>query len=123
MLVNTYTAYPAIDAHFFPSEIKVEEGTRSRLICSINKGETNFKIAWFKNDKPLGISMHSLSSFGEHLQKSTENKHRFSIQHQEDSSTILFRNVLLADSGKYTCLATNRCGTDNKTTQLIVNCE
>ncbi|RWS09901.1 Down syndrome cell adhesion molecule-like protein Dscam2, partial [Dinothrombium tinctorium] len=119
---------PAIDGHFFPKSIEVEEGTRARLICSINKGDPNFKITWFKNDKPLGVSLVSLSSSSssllssyKHLPKSSENKHRFTIQHQEDSSTILFRNVLLSDGGKYTCLASNQFGSDNKTTRLVVN--
>lgn len=122
---------PVIDGHFFPESIVFEEGTRARLMCSINKGDPPILISWFKDGKPLAAPAASSSattlvapSFFHVPAKRQPGPQHYVIQTQEDfSSTVIFRSVLQTDRGQYSCVASNSAGTANKTTEFVVHCK
>ncbi|XP_022669215.1 Down syndrome cell adhesion molecule-like protein Dscam2 isoform X3 [Varroa destructor] len=94
---------PQIDDHFFPDIIKVEEGTRSRLMCSVSKGDPPLRFRWLKN----GLQMRN-------------NADR-QIESNEDSSIIKFQRVKFSDKGMYTCFVSNDAASVSRTVELIVS--
>lgn len=96
---------PVIDDHFFPETITVDEGSRSRLLCSVSKGDGPLRFQWFKDGRPLTSVPDG------------------SVQYSDDSAMIKFRKMRFRDRGQYTCFATNDATSDNRTTDVIVNAE
>ncbi|KAG0421740.1 hypothetical protein HPB47_002400, partial [Ixodes persulcatus] len=94
---------PVIDDHFFPDVIKVEEGTRSRLMCSVSKGDPPLRFRWLKNGLTIG-------SHGDR-----------SIEATDDSSIIKFARVRFVDRGSYVCFVSNDAASVNRTVQLVVH--
>lgn len=94
-----------IDDHFFPETITVDEGSRSRLLCSVSKGDGPLRFQWFKDGRPLTSVPDG------------------SVQYSDDSAMIKFRKMRFRDRGQYTCFATNDAAADNRTTDVIVNGE
>ncbi|KAH9373256.1 hypothetical protein HPB48_005001 [Haemaphysalis longicornis] len=94
---------PVIDDHFFPETITVDEGSRSRLLCSVSKGDGPLRFQWFKDGRPLTSVPDG------------------SVQYSDDSAMIKFRKMRFRDRGQYTCFATNDAAADNRTTDVIVN--
>lgn len=94
---------PVIDDHFFPETITVDEGSRSRLLCSVSKGDGPLRFQWFKDGRQLSSIPDG------------------SVQYSDDSAMIKFRKVRFRDHGKYTCYATNDAAGDNRTTDVVVN--
>ncbi|KAG0444598.1 hypothetical protein HPB47_013612 [Ixodes persulcatus] len=94
---------PVIDDHFFPETITVDEGSRSRLLCSVSKGDGPLRFQWFKDGQLLSSVPDG------------------SVQYSDDSAMIKFRKVRFRDRGKYTCFATNDAAGDNRTTDVVVN--
>jgi len=88
----------------------VEEGTKVNLMCFINKGDSDLHLVWLKDDLPLRNSDKGGST-------------SISIEQTKDSSSILFKSVLITDRGEYTCKATNKFGSDVRITTLIVHGE
>lgn len=98
-----FTVPPVIDDHFFPETITVDEGSRSRLLCSVSKGDGPLRFQWFKDGRQLSSIPDG------------------SVQYSDDSAMIKFRKVRFRDHGKYTCYATNDAAGDNRTTDVVVN--
>ncbi|KAH9373260.1 hypothetical protein HPB48_005005 [Haemaphysalis longicornis] len=94
---------PVIDDHFFPDVIKVEEGTRSRLMCSVSKGDPPLRFRWLKNGLSIG-------SHGERA-----------IETTDDSSIIKFGRVRFVDRGRYVCFVSNDAASVNRTVELVVH--
>ncbi|KAH8026603.1 hypothetical protein HPB51_022309 [Rhipicephalus microplus] len=94
---------PTIDEHFFPNVVKVEEGSRSRLMCSVSKGDPPLRFRWLKNG--LRISSH-----GERV-----------IETTDDSSIIKIGRVRFADHGEYTCFVSNDAASVNRSVELVVH--
>ncbi|KAH7969810.1 hypothetical protein HPB52_021990 [Rhipicephalus sanguineus] len=94
---------PTIDEHFFPDVVKVEEGSRSRLMCSVSKGDPPLRFRWLKNG--LRISSH-----GERV-----------IETTDDSSIIKIGRVRFADHGEYTCFVSNDAASVNRSVELVVH--
>ncbi|XP_075742812.1 cell adhesion molecule Dscam1-like [Rhipicephalus microplus] len=94
---------PTIDEHFFPDVVKVEEGSRSRLMCSVSKGDPPLRFRWLKNG--LRISSH-----GERV-----------IETTDDSSIIKIGRVRFADHGEYTCFVSNDASSVNRSVELVVH--
>ncbi|KAK8756136.1 hypothetical protein V5799_001156 [Amblyomma americanum] len=94
---------PVIDDHFFPESITVDEGSRSRLLCSVSKGDGPLRFQWFKDGRPLSSVPDG------------------SVQYSDDSAMIKFRKMRFRDRGQYTCFATNDAASDNRTTDVVVN--
>ncbi|CAC5396287.1 NRCAM [Mytilus coruscus] len=80
-----------------PGKVKVAEGNSVTLKCEHN-GKPDPALKWMKNNvQPL-------------------NTDRYEFTH----NTVLIKDVLKKDNGKYTCISSNRFGSDNKTGELIV---
>ncbi|XP_050040863.3 cell adhesion molecule Dscam1-like isoform X1 [Dermacentor andersoni] len=94
---------PTIDEHFFPDVVKVEEGSRSRLMCSVSKGDPPLRFRWLKNGLRIG-------SHGERV-----------IETTDDSSIIKIGRVRFADHGEYTCFVSNDASSVNRSVELVVH--
>ncbi|CAN7939532.1 unnamed protein product [Ixodes hexagonus] len=94
---------PIIDDHFFPEIISVDEGSRSRLLCSVSKGDGPLRFRWLKDGQLLTSVPDG------------------SVQHSDDSAMIKFRKVRFSDRGKYTCFVNNDAAGDNRTADVVVN--
>ncbi|XP_067139876.1 cell adhesion molecule DSCAML1-like [Centruroides vittatus] len=85
------------------SESNLKESQRYIAMCGVNEGDPPFNFQWSKNGKPLTESSHLI------------------VQRQDFSSSLIIASVKSADSGNYTCLVTNRVGSDSLTTKLLVS--
>ncbi|XP_064480699.1 cell adhesion molecule Dscam2-like isoform X2 [Ornithodoros turicata] len=94
---------PMIDDHFFPDVIKVEEGTRSRLMCSVSKGDPPLRFRWIKN----GLNINTRGDR--------------TIEANDDSSIIKFARVRFSDKGRYVCFVSNDAASVNRTVELVVH--
>ncbi|KAL1468592.1 hypothetical protein MTO96_041392, partial [Rhipicephalus appendiculatus] len=94
-----------IDDPFFSHVVRVEEGSRLRLMCSVSKGDPPLRFRWTKNG--LGISSH-----GERV-----------IETTDDSSIIKIARVVFADHGEYTCFVPNDAASVNRSLELVVHGE
>ncbi|XP_067140010.1 cell adhesion molecule Dscam2-like isoform X1 [Centruroides vittatus] len=85
------------------SENNLREGERYMAFCSVSIGDPPLKFQWSKNGKPLTESSHLV------------------IRHQDDFSTsLIIAAVKGEDNGNYTCVVSNRFGSDSHTTKLLV---
>ncbi|XP_023228379.1 Down syndrome cell adhesion molecule-like protein Dscam2 [Centruroides sculpturatus] len=86
------------------SENSLKEGQRYIATCGISEGDPPLTFQWSKNGKPLTESSHLV------------------IHRQGDFSTsLIIASVKGADSGNYTCVVTNKVGSDNLMTKLLVS--
>ncbi|XP_074601526.1 cell adhesion molecule Dscam1-like isoform X2 [Brevipalpus obovatus] len=99
---------PSIDKVFLPETRVVEEGTKVNLMCFINKGDSDLHLTWLKDGQPLRTPDKGGSN-------------SVSIEQTKDSSSVLFKSVLMTDRGEYSCKASNKFGSDIRITVLIVH--
>ncbi|XP_076334951.1 cell adhesion molecule Dscam1-like isoform X12 [Tachypleus tridentatus] len=93
---------PKLHSFAFPKE--VELGGRVQVLCNLNKGTLPVIFAWKKDGQSISV--------GERFQVGSLN---------DISSLLLIRNITPMDIGNYTCLATNRIGTDTYTAKLLTS--
>ncbi|XP_067138853.1 cell adhesion molecule Dscam1-like [Centruroides vittatus] len=93
---------PVIEPFAFPEA--VEEGSRSKVLCSVTKGDPPITIQWLKEGKPLphdlGVTETILDEF---------------------SKALIFPRVDLRHRGNYTCTAVNSAATATLTASMIVH--
>lgn len=94
---------PVIDPHFFRESNTVDEGSRTKLVCIVTRGDPPLRFHWLKNGLPF--LAHGDTT----------------VQTTEDSSIVTFKKISSGDRGLYTCVATNVASSANMTMQLIVN--
>ncbi|GIY37524.1 down syndrome cell adhesion molecule-like protein Dscam2 [Caerostris extrusa] len=94
---------PVIDKHYFRDSSTVDEGSRTKLVCIVSKGDPPLRFHWLKNGLPFPVH-------GD-----------VAVQTTEDSSIVTFKKVTSADRGLYSCVAANVASSANMTTHLIVN--
>ncbi|KFM81636.1 Down syndrome cell adhesion molecule-like protein Dscam2, partial [Stegodyphus mimosarum] len=94
---------PVIEPHFFRESVTVDEGSRTKLMCVVTKGDQPLRFHWLKNGLPF--LAHGDTT----------------VQTFEDSSIVTFKKVASGDRGHYTCVAANMAASTNLTMQLIVN--
>ncbi|XP_054712904.1 cell adhesion molecule Dscam2-like [Uloborus diversus] len=99
----TVVVSPVIESHFFRESVTVDEGSRTKLMCVVTKGDPPLRFHWLKNSLPF-------LAHGE-----------TTVQTFEDSSIVTFKKVASGDRGHYTCVASNMASSTNLTMQLIVN--
>ncbi|KAH7969635.1 hypothetical protein HPB52_020610 [Rhipicephalus sanguineus] len=100
-----YAVAPTIDEHFFPDVVKVEEGSRSRLMYPVSNGDPQLRFRWLKNG--LRISYHAQRV----------------IETPDDSSIIKIGRVRLADHSQFTCLVSNDAASVNRSVERVVHGE
>lgn len=93
---------PVIEPFGFPEA--VEEGSRSKVLCSVTKGDPPITIQWLKEGKPLphdlGVTETILDEF---------------------SKALIFPRVDLRHRGNYTCTAVNSAATATLTATMVVH--
>ena len=94
---------PVIDSHFFRETAMADEGSRTKLMCVVTKGDPPLRFHWLKNGLPF--LAHGDTT----------------VQIFEDSSIVTFKRIASGDRGHYTCIVSNRASSSNLTMQLIVN--
>ncbi|XP_042909125.1 cell adhesion molecule Dscam1 isoform X2 [Parasteatoda tepidariorum] len=94
---------PVIESHFFPESVTVDEGSRTKLMCVVTKGDPPLRFQWLKNGLPfLAHGDTTAQTF-------------------DDSSIVTFKKVSSSDRGHYTCVVSNVASSTNLTMQLVVN--
>lgn len=78
-----------------------KQGSTVRLQCTI-KGSPELHTTWFFNE-------HELSSGG-----------RYGISLKDDLATLEIKDVMLGDSGNYTCEVLNESGCESCSTKVAV---
>ncbi|UYV61704.1 hypothetical protein LAZ67_1006046 [Cordylochernes scorpioides] len=90
---------PVIEPFQFPDVL--EEGSRSKVLCSVTKGDPPITIRWSKDGGPLdpelGATEATLDEF---------------------SRALIFPRVELRHRGNYTCSANNRAATASFTAAM-----
>ncbi|KAG8200003.1 hypothetical protein JTE90_006241 [Oedothorax gibbosus] len=94
---------PVIEATMIPELLYAQEGTKTKVMCSVTQGDPPVQISWRKNGKPLPMEKD------------------LSVQNLEDSSILVFKRTASRHSGNYSCFASNAAAIVNRTTQIIVN--
>ncbi|XP_022235066.1 Down syndrome cell adhesion molecule-like protein Dscam2 [Limulus polyphemus] len=92
---------PVIEPFIIPTGL--EEGSRSKILCSVTKGDTPIRISWLKDEKPipsyLEVNEAAIDDF---------------------STFLTFPRLLLKHTGNYTCVAENKAGSTNYTAPMII---
>lgn len=78
-----------------------KQGISARLQCTV-KGSPELRVHWFLNDREL--------SDGE----------KYKISFKNGIATLEILNLLVTDSGSYTCEVSNDAGSENCNTQIAV---
>ncbi|XP_015787557.1 Down syndrome cell adhesion molecule homolog [Tetranychus urticae] len=100
---NSIASAPVIDPFNFSRYL--EEGSRSKILCTVIKGDPPFTIKWLKDGKPLldssedGVSTIALDDY---------------------SVALVFSRVKLNNRGNYTCLVSNGVASTNHTAPAFV---
>lgn len=92
---------PVIDPFEFPRAL--EEGDRSKILCTVMKGDPPFVIRWFKDGQLM------------------EDKSSNVVILDDYSVALIFSKVTLADRGNYTCIANNAVASANHTSIAVVH--
>ncbi len=80
------------------------EGTKFRILCSIQKGSTPLFFQWSKNNQIL-ISRPEVN---------------YKIETSDELSILSIASVHRSDSGNYSCFVRNAFGTDSQSVVLNV---
>lgn len=97
-----FSAPPVIEPFAFPEVI--EEGARSKILCSVTKGDSPITIQWLKDGKPLAADLDV-----------TEN------ELDEFSKVLFFPRVELRHRGNYTCIARNSAASASYTAAMVIH--
>ncbi|XP_067123055.1 cell adhesion molecule Dscam1-like [Centruroides vittatus] len=92
---------PVIDPFSFPRNL--QEGMRSRLVCTVIQGDPPFVIHWRKDRRPIepGLGV--------------------GIRNDDFSSDLTFASVSPRHNGNYTCIVSNAAASVSHTATLIVD--
>lgn len=83
-------------------QIELVENISYILQCNALSGTNQLDFAWLKDNVPLSDSA------------------QFKVDKYKTLSTLSFKELKRTHSGRYTCRATNRDGTDSVSSQLLV---
>lgn len=92
---------PVIDPFLFPKNL--QEGMRSRLVCTVIQGDPPFVINWKKDGQPIEPGLGVI------------------IRNDEFSSDLTFSSVSPRHNGNYTCIVSNAAASVSHTAVLIVD--
>lgn len=92
---------PVIDPFTFPKNL--QEGMRSRLVCTVIQGDPPFAINWKKDDRPIEPGLGVI------------------IRNDEFSSDLTFSSVTPRHNGNYTCIVSNAAASVSHTATLVVD--
>ncbi|XP_076348173.1 cell adhesion molecule Dscam1-like [Tachypleus tridentatus] len=81
----------------------LEEGSRSKILCSVTKGDTPIRISWLKDGKTIPS----------HLEVTESTIDEF-------STFLKFHRLQLRHSGNYTCVAENMAESTNYTAPMVI---
>ncbi|XP_022255012.1 Down syndrome cell adhesion molecule-like protein Dscam2 [Limulus polyphemus] len=81
----------------------LEEGSRSKILCSVTKGDTPIRISWLKDGK-------TIPSYLEVTESTID----------EFSTFLKFHRLQLRHSGNYTCVAENVAESTNYTAPMVI---
>ncbi|GIY89392.1 down syndrome cell adhesion molecule-like protein Dscam2 [Caerostris darwini] len=93
---------PVIEPFHIPEAI--EEGARSKLLCSVTKGDPPITIQWLKDGKPLPHDLEITETILD-----------------EFSKALLFPRVELRHKGNYTCTARNMAASASFTASMVIH--
>ena len=82
----------------------IEEGARSKLLCSVTKGDPPITIEWTKGGKPLPHDLQITETILD-----------------EFSKALLFPSVELRHRGNYTCTARNMAASASFTALMVIH--
>ncbi|CAN7998394.1 unnamed protein product, partial [Ixodes hexagonus] len=94
---------PVIDSQMLPDMLTSNQGMNVKMLCSVVQGDPPVSLRWLHGDHVLSRSSS------------------VSLQSLEDSSVLTLKGVSMRESGNYTCEASNRALTVNRTVTLVVN--
>ncbi|XP_054713933.1 cell adhesion molecule Dscam2-like [Uloborus diversus] len=93
---------PVIEPFHIPEAI--EEGARSKLLCSVTKGDPPITIQWLKDGKPLPADLEVTETVLD-----------------EFSKALLFPRAELRHRGNYTCTARNMAASASFTAAMVIH--
>ncbi|OTF82754.1 Ig domain containing protein [Euroglyphus maynei] len=82
-------------------------GTRLKILCSVQQGDSPFTFDWHKNGQKFFTTME-------------DNHHHHKLIVNEYESELTITKLNENDSGNYTCLVRNSIGSDRQTTMVVV---
>nr|XP_042900815.1 Down syndrome cell adhesion molecule-like protein Dscam2 [Parasteatoda tepidariorum] len=92
---------PVIDPFSFPKNL--QEGMRSRLVCTVIQGDPPFVISWKRDERPIEPGLGVI------------------IRNDEFSSDLTFSSVTPRHNGNYTCIVSNAAASVTHTATLVVD--
>ncbi|KAG8182320.1 hypothetical protein JTE90_004089 [Oedothorax gibbosus] len=92
---------PVIDPFLFPKNL--QEGMRSRLVCTVIQGDPPFVISWKKDERSIEPGLGVV------------------IRNDEFSSDLTFSSVTPRHNGNYTCIVSNAAASVIHTAMLVVD--
>lgn len=86
---NCIPVPPSIEPFYFPTD-GLQEGSRTRVVCGISRGDPPLEISWLKDGSPVssknGVNISTLDPY---------------------SSLLSISSLTASHSGEYTCVAIN----------------
>ncbi|UYV61760.1 hypothetical protein LAZ67_1006371, partial [Cordylochernes scorpioides] len=98
----TVVASPVISDHILPETLRVDQGSRVKLMCAVLRGDGPMEFSWRKDGAEV-------------------TRDQVSVQQSEDSSILAIPHAGAHHAGHYTCQVSNRAASTNRTTVLVVN--
>jgi len=104
-LNDTNPSLPVLPSiHPFSFDAEANEGDSVQLTCHVAKGDLPLRIRWTHNGLPLFTHLGVMASkMGERI------------------SLLTVESVKAANSGNYSCLASNNAGNVSSSAELLVN--
>lgn len=96
---------PVIDSQMLPNVLTANQGMNVKMLCSVVQGDPPISLRWTHAGRVVSRSAS------------------VSLQSLEDSSVLTLKGVSVKESGNYTCQASNRAVSVNRTVTLVVNGE